>query len=691
MKSKILLQLQNRVVYVALLILSLRLIEVNLVYVIPFLFILYFVIKRVPSLLIYVGCILIFLLLSVSVLSFSLNTSHQLFVKGDIKLGDITSFTAVQNGKYFRMYTDSDVELSPGDRIRISGEEERVINQTIPHTFNYKNYLLSKRIKTTIFIDEIEVTGHRFSFQIIREKVSEYIDRNAPLSGHYIKTFILADQSGFEEDIKADIKVLGVSHLFAVSGLHIGLLALILDKGIKKLFPTITPQIIIIPILFIYILTTSFSPSVIRASLLYVGLYLNKYFKLEFSTLDILSFIFVGYIIVSPYAIYSLGFSLSFLVTFSIILGSYLLKDKSNPLQLLIISVLALGISLPITTSLNYEINLLTILVNTVLIYGMSFVILPLGYITFFLPFFDGLYSILIGLYEKLIFLFSRIDLFRVNFAFISHVQVLVYYVLLVLVLSNIGKQNLQKYVFSMGLFLVLSMNIQILNPIQSVSMIDVYGDSIFIKDSFDRCNILVDTGVPDDYDSVVQYLKGLGIKRIDYFIVTHEDNDHKGEREDIHNNFKVIKEINSQSVLSDKVTCGTLQLSFYEFYKTYSSKNNQSVVFQLEISNTTYLFTGDMESQKEQEFLKLYDIDVDILKSGHHGSITSSTEEFLENIQAEEVWISCYRRNTHNHPHEVIVERYEVRNMDIYRTDTMGTIEQYYIFKYGYKKFHKP
>jgi competence protein ComEC len=631
------------------------------------------------------------MLVSVFIIHTDYNASKAAIVKGDIRNGDITSFTAVQFGRYYKVYTDQDIELNPGDKVMLNGTVQDVINQTIPHTFDYKNYLLSKRIKSTIFSEDMEVVGHRPSMQTVRNTISNYIDTSAPLSGHYIKTFIIADSSGFDEEIQNDITILGVSHLFAVSGLHIGLLALVLDRGIKKYFPKITPQMIIIPLLIGYMVVTSFGPSVVRASLLYIGLFFNKKFKLEFSTLDVLSFIFIGYMIVSPYAIYSLGFSLSFLVTLNILLGNFILKDKSNIMQLTIISIVALLIALPITTTINHEINLLTIFVNTILIYGMSYVILPLGYVTFIIPFFDSLYYYTIQLYEKIIFLFSEIDFLRFDFVFVSHIQIVVYYILLILILSNYGKHSMKKYIGYMGVFLFLTMNVQLFNPIQSVSMIDVYGDSILIKDSFDRCNILVDTGVPDDYDSVIGYLKGSGIKRIDYFIVTHEDNDHKGERNDIHTNFDVMYEINSRSQVAGTIQCGGLEIKFYPFLKTYQGENNQSVVFTLNIANTLYLFTGDMESEREEEFVSLYDVDVDILKSPHHGSISSSTEQFLEDINPEEVWVSCYRKNTHNHPHPEVISRYEERNLRIYRTDLKGTIEQYYIFGFGYKKYHKP
>ena len=619
------------------------------------------------------------------------NTSRPIFVKGDIKYGDITSFTATQNGIPFKVYTDQDIVLMPGDRVQLEGDFQEQNASTIPHTFNYRNYLLSKRIRYTLFSDSIEITGHRFSFQEIRHFIGGYIENNAPLSSHYIKTFILADQSGFDDDIKEDINILGVSHLFAVSGLHIGLLTMAIDCLMKKYIPRIPSQKVIIPMLILYMILTSFSPSVIRAGCLYIGIYLNKKYDLEFSLLDILSTIFILYLIISPYAIYSLGFSLSFLVTFSIILGQYLLKDKSKISQLLIISIIALLISLPITVSVNKRINLLTIAVNVFLIYGMSFIILPVGYITFLLPFLDPLYFFFIQMYEKIITLFSKVIALQISFSFVNHFQILLYYIILTLILMNYGRRTMKRYIYLGVLFIIISMNIQTLNPVQSVSMIDVYGDSIFIKDSFDRCNILVDTGISDEYDSIVQYLKGRNIKRIDYLIVSHEDSDHNGERENIYENFKVIYEINKSNMPDGEMKCGGITLQFYPFQKIYREENNQSGVFTLTISDTTYLFTGDIEYQKELEFVKLYDIDVDILKSPHHGSISSSTEKFLDDIRAEEVWISCYRRNTHNHPHPEIIDRYETRNMEIFRTDNHGTIEQYFIFGKAYKRLHIP
>ena len=171
--SKSLSSLRNKIVYLALLVLFVRLLGVSLVYSLPLLYLLYFLYRRVPSLFIYTGCILVLMLISASIIILKPSSAKAAYVKGDINVADITSFTAVQNGLTFKVYTDQDIDLAPGDKIMIEGEFQEVINPTIPHTFNYKKYLLSKRIKYTVFTEEIDVIGHRFSFQSIRFNIAD--------------------------------------------------------------------------------------------------------------------------------------------------------------------------------------------------------------------------------------------------------------------------------------------------------------------------------------------------------------------------------------------------------------------------------------------------------------------------------------------------------------------------------------
>ncbi|ONI39188.1 hypothetical protein AN639_11125 [Candidatus Epulonipiscium fishelsonii] len=230
------------------------------------------------------------------------------------------------------------------------------------------------------------------------------------------------------------------------------------------------------------------------------------------------------------------------------------------------------------------------------------------------------------------------------------------------------------------------------------IHFIDVgQGDSIFIN--YGDFDMLIDAGDNSSGDTVVNYLKEQGVKALDYFVLTHMDADHIGGADEVLEEFKVENIIDSGD--TDKTT------KTYENYKlmrnaenaaykedtsmnihidehlnfkiietgdSYKDENDNSVVIEMVYMDTKVLFTGDMESAAEKAFMEFAE-EVDILKSAHHGSKTSSTEEFLDKVDAEYVVISAGKDNKYGHPHTQTLERYNERDMEIYRTDLDGTI----------------
>ena len=110
-----------------------------------------------------------------------------------------------------------------------------------------------------------------------------------------------------------------------------------------------------------------------------------------------------------------------------------------------------------------------------------------------------------------------------------------------------------------------------------------------------------------------------------------------------------------------------------------------------LYISNKHYLFTGDIEKSREISFISKYDLDIDYLKVPHHGSKTSSTQQFLESVNPKTAFTISYSNNIHGHPHSEVMKRYQEMSIPVYRTDLSGTIEVYYIFGKEYKRIHSP
>ncbi|KFZ27158.1 MAG: ComEC family competence protein [Candidatus Izimaplasma bacterium HR2] len=699
MTLKILLQYRNRYLYIAMSLTLLILVINSVLYIIIAIPFLYYIYKNhsdlVKVILIFIG-IYTMSLFAFNNLEIKEEDTYNVTVIKDIKTDNYTSFLGKINHQYIKVYFDENISIKPGDKLIIKGSTTIPSVSTIPNTFDYNNYLKSQNVKYTIFTDYVEEAGSSFSIYLLPYYIEKYIDKYQPLSGGYVKTFILAEKSGIDIEIKNQINQIGISHLFAVSGLHIAILVLTLEFFLKKTkLLEKQKENIIMALLLSYLLITSFSPSVTRASIMYVLLVVNKRYKLEFSSLDILSIIFIFLLFIRPYYYFDAGFLLSFLVTFTILFSSIILNKESKLHQLFLISFIAFLVTIPIILKLNHQINLLSLVFNIIFLMYVTYAILPLSYIAFLLPFFDKLNYVFIKIFEFILTLFSRIDILIFKFYFPNDITIIIYYVIVFFLLISLETNiRIKESLFSLILFLILIYMSPYFDFKKSVSFVDIYGDSILIKDSFNRCNILIDTGEYDDYDSLINYLKGKNIRKLDYLIISHFHSDHYGESEDILNEFLVDTVISKHNVLDyeDKtIQCGTIAMYIYPFSYKELNENNNSIIMSIFINDKHYLFTGDIEKSREIDFISEYNLDVDYLKVPHHGSITSSNQLFLDVIRPEEVFINVSVKNLHGHPHDEVIKRYEELGIIVYRTDLMGTIEVYYLFGKEYKRIHSP
>ena len=121
------------------------------------------------------------------------------------------------------------------------------------------------------------------------------------------------------------------------------------------------------------------------------------------------------------------------------------------------------------------------------------------------------------------------------------------------------------------------------------------------------------------------------------------------------------------------------------------NNENNNSIILSLFVNDKHYLFTGDSEIEREKDFMESYSPDIDYIKIAHHGSNTSTTEEFINHLQPSAAFIIVKRHNIHNHPDNIVIDRLTNSNIDIYRTDEFGSIEITYLFNKEIKKFHSP
>ena len=236
-------------------------------------------------------------------------------------------------------------------------------------------------------------------------------------------------------------------------------------------------------------------------------------------------------------------------------------------------------------------------------------------------------------------------------------------------------------------------------NPSFNVVYLSVgNGDSSLITLPYNKGNILIDTGGLYNYEIVknktIPYLMSLGITKVDYLITTHGDYDHMGEVINLVNDYKVDNVIFNCGEYNDleNELIDVLDKKHIEYYscikelnidkyklqflntKEYDNENDNSNVVYFNYNNYKFLFMGDAGIKREKDILEKYNIeDINFLKVGHHGSKTSSSEEFINEINPKYSIISVGKNNRYGHPNKEVLEN--LKESKIYRTDEDGSI----------------
>lgn len=236
------------------------------------------------------------------------------------------------------------------------------------------------------------------------------------------------------------------------------------------------------------------------------------------------------------------------------------------------------------------------------------------------------------------------------------------------------------------------------------VEFIDVgQGDCTLITDS--EAVILIDGGEVGEAQTVINYLKNKNITTIDCCIATHPHSDHIGSLAKVFEEFEVVDVImpeipekiipttatyekfltslseNVENVIpadcGETYSYGQMKLEILGPVNAYDDLNDMSVVSKVSFGETSVVLTGDAETPSEQDMLSLRNVDysADILKVGHHGSRTSTSEDWLYAVNPQYAVISCGPNNDYGHPHKQLVNRLDKLDVEYYRTDLLGDI----------------
>ena len=592
------------------------------------------------------------------------------------------------------VYDYDKIKLEIGYRIKVEGTITKPNKNSNFYLFNYRNYLKSNNIFYILKSKHISILNFSNMFYNIKKGIMRRLDK---IDNPYLNTFIIGDNSKLNDDVIASYRSNGISHLFAISGMHIGLIVIVMNFILNK-FHIKNKLLIIIFILF-YLFLTNYSKSVMRAGLMYILLVLNKKYKFKLSTLKIILILLCISLIINPYNIYNISFVLTYLTTASLVINRKTINRFNNYFsRVLIISLIAFITTIPIMINNYFSINLLGIIINIIYVPLVSLIIFPFSIIVFVVPYFNNVLNLFIALLEKSSIYISHIKIFNITLCHINQIVFAIYYLVIALCMYMIYKR---KYWYLLVLFvmIILHSNYRFFDSKFNYTVLDVkQGDASIITLPNNKGNIMIDTGGLYNNDLstniLIPSLKSRGIKRLNYLIISHGDYDHMGEAINLVNNFKVEKVIFNCGEYNDleKELIKVLEKKHIKYYscikelnidknklyflqtKLYDNENDNSNVIYTELNGYKFMFMGDAGVTTEKEILSKYNLpDIDVLKVGHHGSKTSSGKKFIDAINPKYSIISVGKNNRYGHPNKEVLSNLE--DSKIYRIDLDGSI----------------
>lgn len=621
-----------------------------------------------------------------------------------------------------------------GDVIEFSGKLKLPQGRRNPNGFDFRAYLLQKGISTTMFSREIEIIGKSRTNPFIaaafylRERLIAFYEKYLPLN---LSSLMVGVTLGIKDNIPGEtikaIKNSGVAHALAVSGLHTGIIYAVLEfafyrLGISRKLSFVIESIVII----FYSFLAGLSPSVIRASIMIMVFMLSKVVGRENDSLNSMCFSAVILLLINPLILFSVSFQLSYGAVIGIIVFynqikmmlELLPKYLQESIAVMLSAQLVVG---PVLAYHFYNIslagfiaNLLVVpLVSLVLITGLisglvGLIFEPLGALFVKCP------GLLLDIVEKIVLISSKLPFATIIVPAMPTFSIFLYFLSLALIFDLIPfkKEDYLKNKKVCAIVLIIVAILPALWPFGTfeVTFIDVgQGDSILIQTEGKKTILIDGGGTPSYFDSdfdtgediILPFLYSKGINEIDIVVFTHFDDDHAkgllsilksmrvknivyGLPEDCEAFEEMLeiaheKQINTIQVgRGDSFIVDSVVFEVLHPVKDapFSSGNNNSVVLKMSYKGISFLFTGDLEYEGEQSLISSKrDIRAHVLKIGHHGSATSTSEEFLSTVSPIYGVITVGADNNFGHPSPEVIKRLEERGITVFRTDINGAV----------------
>lgn len=651
----------------------------------------------------------------------------------DLQVERIELSEAFSDEKFLtRILWDVNEHVELGQEITVSGTIIPISEPRNPTSFDYKNFLDKRHIHTQIRADSIiSIYNDKstLSWISIRKKALKLVDQNFDITTAPIaKALLLGYKNELEGETRNAFARAGLSHIMAVSGLHVGLVIapfwLVIPFLWTKKHGSKIGLIMLIGILFFYAGLTGFSAPVLRASVMATLLTYGKLFSKSSDSINLMGVAAILILIANPNQLFEIGFQLSFAAVLIILLIipviqniiPYWVRIKwyGSPIMVIIISLVVQFGLYPLQAYYFGEVSIISPLANALFVPFLG-IFIPLSLLALIISITFPAIGFLIN-YPSLFFLQLLNDFVQFSATFFwSWIEVskppaliFVFWAFFVLMIGSWRNPAIKWKLLASSLVVLLT--IQGTNLISNfyqekmkLIVFDVgQGDASLIQTPNGK-NILIDAGIwsPSSNSAeqiLLPYFKENNITKLDAIFLSHPHADHIGGILDLINGTEIEVIYNSGYKYDSKLYQNYLTLADQKNIPVISlnsgmevnidesvlilalgpegprfnnDPNQHSLILNIIYGENEFLFTGDAGEDQERRLLENYGnlIDTDFLKVGHHGSRTSSELFFLDTVTPEIAVVSVANSNRFRHPHKEAVKRLESTNTYLYFT----------------------
>ena len=613
-----------------------------------------------------------------------------------------------------------------------------------PGEFDSKLYYAGQGICLQMFEGDVQVQGSNYNrflehlWQIKERCKSILTEKLGQRQGSVLATILLGSKESLDAEMKSLYQQSGISHILAISGLHISLVGMGIYKLLRRLYvPVWLAALIGIAGVILFGIFTDAGASAYRAAGMFIIRMLGIMLKRSYDMLTSLGVLMALMVLQNPLYLYDVGFWLSFGAMvgigciYPLLLGTGKTRRYREGLAKLcyktwravkesvLLSFSVTVVTLPIMCLSFYELSPYSILLNLLIlpflpmlfVFGFLLIVASAWEVS---TIFCVLTELVLNGYSALADWSLRLPCSRVVVGGVNAYQVL-FYVMVLGILILCGKRISRQGCYKLLFIAIVSMTVRV-NFGAEICFLDVgQGDGIFMRTAAGTC-YFIDGGSSSQKEigkyTLAPFLKKNGVRQIEAWIVTHPDADHcNGINDVLANGYgnrvkrilmpAVADEYMDEDYLSIVMLAAEYEIPVYYLsagvgwkeddasflclnppapaQREGMSSNEYSLVFHLELGERSFLLTGDVEGDGEEHLVKELKergiCHVDVLKVAHHGSRNSTSEAFLEALDADVAVISCGERNAYGHPHRETLERLSEDGSKVCRTDHSGAI----------------